>query len=128
MSSDYLKQLQLTKQLEQKAKELTRERRQAEARLSDVRKALDAAKGAGIDVTEPEATLTQASEAFTQRDNAKVLALADNCVGQLQELKRERLSSIVVGLMTWSVPSISATPGRGLPPATAPRCSPPRLG
>ncbi len=97
MSSDYLKQLQLTKQLEQKAKELTRERRQAEARLSDVRKALDAAKGAGIDVTEPEATLTQASEAFTQRDNAKVLALADNCVGQLQELKRERLSSIVDG-------------------------------
>ncbi len=97
MSSDYLKQLQLTKQLEQKAKELTRERRQAEARLSDVRKALDAARGAGIDVTGPEATLSQASEAFTQRDNAKVLALADNCIGQLQELKRERLLSIVDG-------------------------------
>ena len=95
MSSDYLKQLQLTKQLEQRAKALVKEHRDTEARLADAKRSVGTSKEASIDVSAAEATLSEASQAFSQRDNAATLVLVDKCIGQLNDAKLSRLRSAI---------------------------------
>gem|GEM_PF-2119384 len=94
MSSDYLKQLQLTKQLEQKARELARERRDAEARLASARDAVSLARELELDVTDAEATLAAASEAFSKREHAAAVAQADSCLNKVRDLELQGLASI----------------------------------
>ena len=94
MSSDYLKQLQLTKQLEQKARELARERREAEARLAAARDALSFARKFDLDVADVEATLAAASEAFSQREHAASMAHADECLRKLRDIEQKGAATI----------------------------------
>ena len=98
MSSDYLKQLQLTKQLEQKARELARERRDAEARLASARDAVSLARKLGLDVTDAEASLAAASEAFSRREHAAAMAHAEGCLHKLRAIELKGLASIADGV------------------------------
>jgi len=95
LTSDYLKQLQLTKQLERKAKEAARERKVAEARLTEVQAAIEKAKAEGLSTEEAERTCDEAREAFARRDHAAVLSLATKCQEQLDGQRRARAHEIL---------------------------------
>ncbi len=100
MSSDYLKQLQLTKQLEQKARELAKERRDAEARLQAAHDALSFACALNLDVTDAEASLAAASESFSKREHTAAVAQADRCLEKVRDLERNLLATIVEQVRT----------------------------
>jgi len=94
LTSDYLKQLQLTKQLEAKARQATKERKTAESRLVETGKEIRAAREEGYDVCDLEKLHAQAVEAFSKRNNDLVLSFCESSRAALLELKKERVCSI----------------------------------
>jgi DNA-directed RNA polymerase specialized sigma subunit len=67
LTSEYLKQLQLTKQLEQKAKDAAKTRRSAEEKLSEAEKGMTVAQAMGADVKEVQRALADGRAAFAKR-------------------------------------------------------------
>lgn len=95
MTSDYLKQLQLTKQLEQRAKEAARNRKAAEEKLGEAEKALAAAKEVKADTVEAEKFLTEGTHAYSKHDYPTALSLAVKCLDKLAEGKRAQVKAIL---------------------------------
>ncbi len=88
MTTDYLKQLQLTKQLEQKAREAARIHRTSEERLTEAQCALDRAREDGLPLAEAEAAHAEAANAFARRDYPTVLACSARCLELLAGQRR----------------------------------------
>ncbi len=68
MASNYLKALQLTKQLEKKAQEATKFRKLAEAEIADAEELIKTAKNMDANVAKAEAKLTEATNALAQKE------------------------------------------------------------
>ena len=95
MSGDYLKQLQLTKQLEQKTKEAAKNRKEAEGRLAEAEKAISSCKGFDAPSAAADRALEEASQAFQQKDYKLSLSLAQKAIEACDASKREKVSSIL---------------------------------
>ena len=91
MTSDYLKQLQLTKQLEQKAKEAAKNRKTAEERLAEADVSLSQAKAMSIASPEAEKALADGQAAYAKRDYAAALAAAMKAVEALSTLQKAKV-------------------------------------
>ncbi len=74
--SSYLKAMQLTKQLEEKAKETTKTRQLAEEELQASEKALEVAQAASVKVDEAKELFQQATAAFDDKEYKNALSLA----------------------------------------------------
>jgi hypothetical protein len=95
LTSEYLKQLQLTKQLEQKAKEATRNRKLAEDRLAEAAAELEAAKKMGTEVKAAETLLKDGQTLFGKREYLPAIAAADEVIQASKELRTTRVEEVL---------------------------------
>ena len=86
MSSEYLKQLQLTKQLEQKAKEAARNRKLAEDKLAEAAQGIDLSRRMGVEVVALELELSAGRTAFGKRDFVAARDSAERTIGEARKL------------------------------------------
>ncbi|MFA5313767.1 MAG: hypothetical protein WC375_10720, partial [Methanomassiliicoccales archaeon] len=80
MPDDFMKQLQLSKQIEQKAREATKNRKIAEERLAEAEVELDKVKGKAGNATEAEELLSKANTAFKDKDYKNSQSLAESSI------------------------------------------------
>jgi hypothetical protein len=76
LASNYLKALQLTKQLEKKAQEATHNRKLADEEIATAEKLIEVAKKMDANVAKAEAKLTEATSAFSKKEFKSALELA----------------------------------------------------
>ncbi|MDD1755404.1 MAG: hypothetical protein LUQ39_01015, partial [Methanomassiliicoccales archaeon] len=95
MSGDYLKQLQLTKQLEQKTKEAAKNRKEAEGRLADAEKAISSCKSFDAPTANADRALEEASQAFQQKDYKLSLSLSQKAIEVCETSKSGKVRSIL---------------------------------
>lgn len=95
MAGDYLKQLQLTKQLEQKTKEAAKNRKEAEDKMAEAEKAIASAKTFDAGAAESERALAESGQAFQQKDYKLALSLAAKSAEAAQRAKSTKVGSII---------------------------------
>ncbi|HTY46436.1 MAG TPA: hypothetical protein VMB46_02100 [Methanomassiliicoccales archaeon] len=95
MTGDYLKQLQLTKQLEQKTKEAARNRKEAEEKTAEAERAIASAKPLEAPIAEAEKLLIESGQAMSQKDYKGAHSLAVKSIEAVQRAKKERVASIL---------------------------------
>ena len=95
MAGDYLKQMQLTKQLEQKTKEASRNRKEAEDRMAEAEKAIASAKSFDASTAEAERGLAEASQVFQQKDYKLAVSMATKSIEAAEKAKRGKVDSII---------------------------------
>ena len=95
MTGDYLKQLQLAKQLEQKTKEAGKVRKETEDRTVEAQKAIASAKSLEASTVEAEKLLIESGQAAAQRDFKNALALATKSIEASNRAKKDKVSSII---------------------------------
>ncbi len=95
MASSYLKALQITKQLEQKAKEATKYRQQAEDGIETVENAIKAAKKLDVNVAKAEAALQAGQEALKDKDYEKAVAKIDKANDEIRKSREEFFDRIM---------------------------------
>ncbi|MDD1770022.1 MAG: hypothetical protein LUO79_02955, partial [Methanomassiliicoccales archaeon] len=95
MSGDYLKQLQLAKQLEQKTKEASRNRREAEDLLAKAEKDIVASKEYEASTAEAEKLLEEGRHSFSQRDYKEALSFATKSSEASSTARTEKVESII---------------------------------
>ncbi len=100
VTSDYLKQLQLTKQLEQRAKEAAKNRKAAEEKISEVEASLKRAKEMKIDTLEADRLLVESTSAYAKRDYSTALSQAVGAIASLSVSIKERSTSILGSVTT----------------------------
>jgi tetratricopeptide (TPR) repeat protein len=76
LASNYLKALQLTKQLEKKAQEATHNRKLADEEIAAAEEVIKAAKKMDANIAKAEAKLTEATSAFAKKEFKSALELA----------------------------------------------------
>ncbi len=103
LTSDYLKQLQLTKQLEQKTKDAAKLRKGAEDKLAEAERAVAAALSMGADVREAQRALTEGRAAFGKKDYSLAAGAGENA-----RSLAEKMQTSMVGDVLGSVDSFLA--------------------
>lgn len=93
--SGYLKHIQLTKQLEDKAKEAARNRQLAEEQVNMARALVTGAKRVDADVSAGEAMVAEADAAVAAKDYKLALEKATMAVMSLREAFRGRAQAII---------------------------------
>ena len=76
MSGNYLKSLQLAKQLEQRAKEATKNKKLAEEEREALQKLIDLCEGSGVDLSEMDSTLSEFSASMNAKDYQSAIGYA----------------------------------------------------
>ena len=100
MTGDYLKQLQLTKQLEQRTKEAARNRKEAEEKMAESEKAIIAAKSFDAQTAEAEKLLEESRQANQQKDYKEALGLAAKALEAAERSKKNKVGSIIDSSLT----------------------------
>ncbi len=95
MTGDYIKQLQLKKQIEQKAKEAAKSREAAEERLGQAEESLKLAKKMDAPSAEAEKQLTEASSFFKDKDYRSSLGLSTKSIETSQKAQGGRVNSML---------------------------------
>ncbi len=95
MTGDYLKQLQLTKQLEQRTKEAARNRKEAEEKMAESEKAIISAKSFDANTAEADRLLQESRQANQQKDYKEALGLAARSLEAVEKAKKAKVSSII---------------------------------
>ena len=95
MADEFVKQLQLSKQIEQKAKEATKNRKAAEEKMVKAEEALAKAKQASTDSAEAEKLLIEAGVAFKDKDYKNALALATKSLTSSQGAQRAKVDEML---------------------------------
>ena len=95
MTGDYIRQLQLTKQLEQRAREAAANRKAAEEKIAEAEKALAKAKDFGAETAETEKLLVEATAAFSKKDYKGALGQATKSLESAESAKRTKVGSII---------------------------------
>ncbi|MDD1769324.1 MAG: hypothetical protein LUQ55_05020, partial [Methanomassiliicoccales archaeon] len=95
MTGDYVRQLQLTKQLEQRAKEAALNRKAAEERIAQAEKALASVKDFAAQATEAEMLLVEATNSYSNKDFKGALGQAAKSIESSELAKRDKINSIV---------------------------------
>ncbi len=93
--SGYLRDIQLRKQLEQKVKEATKNRQEAEKELAATTEILKDCKGIDADVTEAETALAEATSAMSAKDYKHGLEKAIEAKEKAKKAYVERATAIV---------------------------------
>ncbi len=100
MTGDYLKQLQLTKQLEQRTKEAARNRKEAEEKVTETEKAIATAKSFDANTAEAEKLLQESRQANQQKDYKEALGLAAKALEAAERSKKTKVASIIDSSLT----------------------------
>ncbi len=100
MTGDYLKQIQLTKQLEQRTKEAARNRKEAEEKMAESEKAIASAKSFDASTAEAEKLLQESRDANQQKDYREALGLAAKSLEAAERAKKSKVSSIIGSSLT----------------------------
>jgi len=95
VSNDHLNQLQLAKQLKQKAEDAQRSHKSAQDELDRARKLVESSRSPDIDLTEADRRMAEASSAFTRRDYVAAQQAAADCVAKLQAAKLAAASAMI---------------------------------
>lgn len=95
MTGDYIKQLQLTKQLEQRAREAGLNRKAAEEKIAEAEKALASAKEFAAETTEAERLLVESTNSYSNKDYKGALGLAAKSVESSELKKKDKVNSII---------------------------------
>jgi hypothetical protein len=95
LTSEYLKQLQLTKQLEQKAREAAKNRKLAEERLAEAEKEVALARKMGAEVKGPELDLSDGQAAFGKREYTAAMASADAAAIAARRLQGQKVEEVL---------------------------------
>ncbi|MFQ5885462.1 MAG: hypothetical protein ACE5IO_10235, partial [Thermoplasmata archaeon] len=91
----YLRQIQLQKQLEEKAKETTQMREGAESELEEASKIIEMAKKIDANVADAEALLEETNQAMKVKDFKAALGKATECKEKSKRIYEERVKAIV---------------------------------
>jgi hypothetical protein len=122
----YLKHIQLSKQLEERAKEATKFRQLAEKELGEAEKGIEEAKKIDANITESEAVFADANEAVRSKDYKLALEKATESKEKAQKAYQERTKTIVdsslvllklaknIGADTSSADSLAKSAGEAL--------------
>lgn len=95
MASNYLKALQLTKQLEKKAQEATHNRKLAEKEIASAEENISEAKKMDANVAKAEAKLTEATAALSQKDFKLALELAQESKTIAQKTQETHVAMVM---------------------------------
>ncbi len=95
MTSDYLKQLQLTKQLEQKAKEAAKHRKEAEDKLAEAERSLVLTRSMGIEVPAVQKALAEGQAAYGKREYSAALTAASKALEDLLRVQGEKIGEVL---------------------------------
>ena len=95
MSGDFVKQLQLAKQLEQKAKEAARGRETAEKSIQEATALLDKLKEMDASPAETGKLLTLASQSYSDKDYKESLSYSVKSIDAADRSRKERLREIL---------------------------------
>ena len=95
MAGSYLKSLQLAKQLEQKAKEASKKKGDAEVRLQSAEAILEHCKGVNADVSAVEKAIAEAVAAMDGKDYDLALEKAEKAAGTAKDVFVDRIHSIL---------------------------------
>ena len=95
MASNYLKALQLTKQLEKKAQEATHNRKLSNEEIAAVEEMLDAAKKMDANIAKAEAKLTEATSAFAKKEFKTALELATESKNMAIKAQEDHVSLVI---------------------------------
>ncbi|MGD0818574.1 MAG: hypothetical protein ABR986_09300, partial [Methanomassiliicoccales archaeon] len=95
MTGDYIKQLQLKKQIEQKAKEAAKSREAAEKKLAQAEESLKLVKKMDAPSAEAEKFLTEASSFFKEKDYRSSLGLSTKSMEASQKAQNDRVGSML---------------------------------
>ncbi|MCX6651422.1 MAG: hypothetical protein NT131_07200 [Methanomassiliicoccales archaeon] len=95
MSQDFVKQLQLAKQLEQKAKEAARGRETAEAKIQEATALLAKVKEMSGESAETEKMLTLASQSYSDKDYKEAMAYAMKSTDASGRARKQRLRDML---------------------------------
>jgi hypothetical protein len=95
VTGDYLKQISLTKQLEQRTKEAARNRKEAEEKMAESEKAIASAKSFDASTTEAERLLQESRQANQQKDYKEALGLAAKALEAAELAKKAKVASII---------------------------------
>ena len=95
MTGDYIKQLQLKKQIEQKAKEAAKSREAAEEMLVQAEESLKLTKKMDAPAAEAEKILTEASSFFKDKDYRSSLSLSTKSMDSSRKAQRDKVGSML---------------------------------
>jgi len=95
VTGDYLKQISLTKQLEQRTKEAARNRKEAEEKMAESEKAIASAKSFDASTAEAERLLQESRQANQQKDYKEALGLAAKAFEAAEQAKKAKVASII---------------------------------
>ncbi len=95
MTSDYLKQLQLTKQLEQKAREAAKHRKAAEDKLAEAEGSLTTARSMEIETHGLQIVLAEGRTAYGKREYSAALAAASKVLEEVLRLQSEKVDEVL---------------------------------
>jgi len=95
LASNYLKALQLTKQLEKKAQEATHNRKMAEEEIAAAEEIIKAAKKMDANVAKAEAKLTEATSAFSKKEFKSALEHATESKNIAQKAQEDHVKMVL---------------------------------
>jgi hypothetical protein len=95
LADDYIKQLQLSKQIEQKAKEAAKSRKTAEDKLEEAEKAIELMRSFGAQSSEAEKHFVEAREAFKGKDYKLVLSHSTHTIETCNQTCRDRIEEVL---------------------------------
>jgi hypothetical protein len=95
VTGGYIKQLELTKQLEKQAKKATANREAAEKKIEESEDLIATAKKMGVKAAGAEKLLVEASEAFSRKDYKGALSLAIKSIEASGEAKANEINNIL---------------------------------
>ncbi len=95
LTSSYLKAMQLTKQLEEKAKEEKKNRQLAEVEMQEAEKSIHSAKSSDINVARAEELLVKASQNFEGKEYRESLSLATQSKDTAMKCFEDGIKSIM---------------------------------
>ena len=95
MTGGYIKQLELTKQLEKQAKKATANREAAEKKIEESEELIASVKRMGANAAGAEKLLVEASEAFSRKDYKGALSLAIKSIEVSGEAKANEIENII---------------------------------
>ncbi|MDH7507866.1 MAG: hypothetical protein QHH00_00510 [Methanomassiliicoccales archaeon] len=95
MPGDYISQLQLARQLEQKAREAARNREEAEKKIDEAEKALASLREFDTQSADAQRFFLEAKEAFSNRDFKTALSLAIKSIEATERTKAEKVEAVI---------------------------------
>gem|GEM_PF-1629169 len=99
MPGDYISQLQLARQLEQKAREAAKNREEAERKLDEAEKVIASLREFDVQSADAQRLFLESKEAFSNRDFKMALSLATKSIEATEKAKAEKIETIITSIL-----------------------------